>query len=267
MRLRPVGAKWRLRPDVLHGRILPTSDTPPTPSVMPRTSSTIITLRPSTVRNVLLVGVAVVFALDFVMIPLQYALHLDIPTAIAGRLDSDTERSIATLYSLGLLALASAVCAAIARLGAPRRRAWWSLSAIFLFLTVDEFLQVHEGLTVPVREAVGATGYLFFAWIIPYFLACVALLILLMPWLRGLPRDTRRGFLAAAAIYGLGVFVLEALSAHHWLAAGERIDLYYDISTAFEEGCEMLGVVVFVYFALAYAASLSETVTVRLEDN
>lgn len=125
---------------------------------------------------------------------------------------------------------------------------------------------IHEGVGRVLHEAFGSSGLLYFAWIVPYAFACLVLFLLALPWLRGLPRETRRGFLWAAALYGAAVFVLEALAGYYWTGNGGHSDLLVETFTGLEEGLEMLGLTLFIYHVVAYLGSLHPEVVVVAED-
>ena len=94
--------------------------------------------------------------------------------------DFDYECNIPTLYSSIALIISSALLFLIA-LNCKKKKSsyipWLGLSLIFLFLSIDEINSIHEKLTVPFREMLGASGFLYFTWVIPYGLALAVFII------------------------------------------------------------------------------------------
>ncbi|MCF6183902.1 MAG: hypothetical protein L3J56_04600, partial [Bacteroidales bacterium] len=45
-------------------------------------------------------------------------------------------------------------------------RYWLFLSCIFMFLSLDEMISLHEKLIVPLRVGLNLEGYLYFSWVI-----------------------------------------------------------------------------------------------------
>src|SRR3954451_16454354 len=86
-------------------------------------------------------------------------------------LDVDVEQSaftwlsVVSLFSAAAIVLSNADRALIAR----RRFVWhwYFLSAIFFFLSFDEFAGVHERLSRAIVTRFHPTGYLHFAWAAP----------------------------------------------------------------------------------------------------
>lgn len=175
---------------------------------------------------------------------------------------SDT--SVPAWYSSVALLLCSMLLAVIA---AARRRdggrfglRWAGLSLIFLYLSADEMLRLHERASDKVVQPVfgyldmEASGLLNYPWIALYGpLVLVFALVYFGFWL-ALPPRTRVLFLAAGALFVGGGIGVEALNALYDDLYGHE-SLVAEAMTHLEELSEMLGVVVFVYALLSYAAS------------
>ena len=94
--------------------------------------------------------------------------------------DFNSERNIPTLYSSIALIFSSILLAVIAfeskKLDRPHI-SWLGLSLIFLFLSIDEMASIHESLIFPVRNFFGTSGFLYYAWVIPYGVVLVFFII------------------------------------------------------------------------------------------
>ncbi|NET34947.1 MAG: hypothetical protein F6K19_23465 [Cyanothece sp. SIO1E1] len=178
--------------------------------------------------------------------------------------DFNTENSFPTLYSFIILLLSAGLLGLIGMLSrqqGKRGRGWFILSLVFLFLAVDETLMIHEALMVPVRETLNTTGFLYYAWIIPYSILLVLLFFILLPFIVKLPNDTRRNFFLAGFIFVAGAIGVEAITGWHVTAAGDK-NLVYEILYTIEELLEMVGIVLFIYALLNHISRYTHLATI-----
>ena len=170
-------------------------------------------------------------------------------------LDVGAEQSIPTYFSSLNLLLSSTILFIIhqyERANNSKGASYWRfLSLLFLVLSVDEAACIHEnfanvyvylarkGVITPLLET--------HQWL-PFGLAFVLIVgVSSIPFLRLLPRGTRRGFLIAGLVFVTGALGFEFLGAL-MLKTGcvaSRSDLAYLIRRVFEEGFEMYGIAVF----------------------
>jgi hypothetical protein len=155
----------------------------------------------------------------------------------------DGEQNVPTWYQ----AVALLACAVLLGLiGAAQRRTgrarhWWALAAVFVFMSVDEVATMHERLQGVLHGRVPVGGYLHYVWIVPYGLGAVLLAVLSIRFLRGLPRATRRGFLASGGLFVGGAVVMEMLSGKYASARGEQNGTFI-LMTHIEETIEMAAI-------------------------
>jgi hypothetical protein len=175
-------------------------------------------------------------------------------------LDLNEERSAGTFYSVvGLLACAVVllVLAFAARRRDSRWRGdalWWlGLSGLFVFMSADEGLALHEVLMLPVRKALHASGVLYYAWIIPYSGLVLMIVLLYARFLLRLPRVIAIRFVLAGAVYVGGAVGLEMAAGYmvETRGYGER-SLPMEIEYLVEETLEMLGAGYFLTALLRY---------------
>ncbi len=165
----------------------------------------------------------------------------------------DGEGNIPSWYSASLLLLCSLLLSLITvahrKHGSGPVVHWLLLSLIFAFLSLDETAQLHELAISPLRGMFGATGFLYYAWIVPAGV-CVALFVLgYLRFLAKLPARTRRLFVAAGAIFVGGAIGVEAVSGMQASVHGEQ-NLKYHLIITLEELLEMAGLLVFIYALL-----------------
>lgn len=144
-------------------------------------------------------------------------------------------------------------------------RHWGALALIFIFLAIDEAASVHELLIEPVRALLGTSGALYFAWVIPYGLAVLAVAIAYSRFMLALPRRTALLFLGAALLFVGGALGLEMLAPYRfdWT---EPLSMPVFVNLLFEETFEMLGSAMFIYALLDYLGRRNARIEFRFGD-
>jgi hypothetical protein len=170
-----------------------------------------------------------------------------------GILSLDGEKNIPAMYSTVLLWFNAFIFLCIT--GVVPRKAygksyWFGLFLIFLFLGLDESIEIHERCMEVVKNVVGASGIFHFSWVIPYGLGLMALGLLYLKFYLKLPKDTRILMFVAAVLFVGGAMGIEMLSGLIIESLGKGV-VYY-IAVMFEEGLEMAGSIVLIYTFLRY---------------
>lgn len=140
---------------------------------------------------------------------------------------------------------------------------WAGLSALFIFLSVDEALAIHEGTTRPLRSALNTGGYLFYAWVIPYAIGLVILGLVYFRFFTNLPRKTLALFGVAFLVFVSGAIGMELIGGPIDWQYGRDSPPYALVSTI-EEILEMSGVVIFIYALLAYITDEFDEVRITI---
>lgn len=179
----------------------------------------------------------------------------------------DEEVNFPTLYSSSALLVSSALLAIIAyakKLAGERYVQYWgALSIIFMVLSLDEFLGLHEKVIEPLRHTLKAGGLFYYTWVIPGAIFVLVCLLSFMRFLAALPVKTRRVILIAATVYiggALGVEMLDGYYAQMY----SNDNMMYSILTTIEESMEMLGIVIFIYALLSYVSSFMKGVSLQI---
>ena len=183
--------------------------------------------------------------------------------------DVGIEGNIPTIYSVLALVVASLVTffvAYAARSSSDKDgRYWFFLACVLLFLAFDEGATIHEHVGDLFESYYGglATGFLYWLWVVPYGIAVIWLGAALFPFLLRLPAQTRNGCVGAGLIFIGGAIGVEMISASvyelHDGSSGKPLK-YYLLYTL-EEFMEMLGVVIYIYYAHSFLAGM----TTRIE--
>jgi hypothetical protein len=165
------------------------------------------------------------------------------------------EANLPTAFSSGLLLFSGLLLGTVAlqkrRSGAPFAFQWALLSAVFLFLGLDEVASIHDNISKPLNRLYKTEGALMYVWVVPYGLAVAFLFLSLLKFLFQLPAATRRLFLLAGFLYvgaAMGIEIIQAFTN----SQGSNISPLAFMSVTVEEGTEMIGMVVFIYALLSY---------------
>lgn len=183
------------------------------------------------------------------------------------RLDPDEDPSLGAWFSSAALLAAASLTALI---GLKKRRRhdpfaahWIGLAGLFVLLSIDESIEIHEMASHTLQVALNTGGLLYHAWIIPGSIFVVLLAIVYCRFLWDLEKRTRRLFILSAVIFVAGALGLEAVSAPLWQHNAQN-SLTYTLVISVEELLEMLGVVLFIYALLDYVRAHLGRICVRL---
>ena len=165
----------------------------------------------------------------------------------------DEEGNIPTWYSSSILLICAGLLAiiSIASRGSVYRLQWAVLSLVFLYLSADEAIMIHEKVNLAVGVLFPLDEFLPYAWIIVYAPLVLIFGLAYLKFVRDLSSETKRLFVVAGVLYVTGALGMEAIGGAYATLYGGS-DVVYSLITHFEETLEMLGVVVFFYALLLY---------------
>lgn len=129
-------------------------------------------------------------------------------------------------------------------------RARWILSAVLLFLALDEWVSIHERLDAFMKTLADFSGALSHAWVLPYGIGLLACLVVLLPWGLRQSRAIQLNFAAAVAVYAAGALGCEVLHACYF--AGDLpqsvpiTPLGGDLIATLEEMLELTGLLLLI---------------------
>jgi hypothetical protein len=198
----------------------------------------------------------------------KYCFGHDYVYGLVRLFNFDTEQNIPTLYSTIALLFSSILVSLIAfrrkQLQIPYIP-WLWLSLIFLFMSIDEASSIHELLVRPAREISEPSGVFYHAWVVPYGLALVVLIIAYSKFLFELPKRIMTLFLISGAIFVLGSVGFECLAGRHVELYGS-MNILYDIMSTCEELLEMIGIALFIYALLTYISNEFEDIVISITE-
>ena len=111
--------------------------------------------------------------------------------------DMNVENNVPTFFSAFILVTSAVLLTVITSQSTADRYAghWKWLVIIFTFMAIDEDAALHELLIEPVRDLLPVSGPLYFAWVIPYGLAVLAIGVLYLRFVWSLTARTRGLFI------------------------------------------------------------------------
>jgi hypothetical protein len=168
--------------------------------------------------------------------------------------DMNVENNVPTFFSAFILVTSAVLLTVITSQSTADRYAghWKWLAIIFAFMALDEDAALHELLIEPVRDLLPVSGPLYFAWVIPYGLAVLAIGVLYLRFVWSLTARTRGLFIGAGSLYLAGALGFESIGGWYFSRHGEMEDLRYSLLVATEEFLEMSGIILFIYALLDY---------------
>ena len=157
------------------------------------------------------------------------------------------EGNIAAYFSALLILLVSLCSWLLYRTTLNKRlkKGWLLTSGLFFFLSWDEASQIHEKFNKSFHALLGGgdQGIFNFAWVIPYSVLVVLVGLVLIPFIRVLPRKLFIKLAFAGIVYVMGAIGMEMISA-----TIEYKSSWYMLVTSIEESMEITGMILFLYF-------------------
>lgn len=203
----------------------------------------------------LFVGVAALVSLDVLITIGHFVLGVTLPVGVAHAIDLAAEGSIPTWYASAQLLLAALLLGLITtnkrRQRDSYRLAWAALAVGFAYLSLDEAAEIHEMWGLMVGDSVGQTGIFYYQWVVVALVLLPVLLLVFWRFLAHLDSRTRFGMVLSGVVFLGGAVGLELVGGA--LAAnGGRGSYSYAMLNAAENGCELLGIAMFIATLLRY---------------
>ena len=206
-----------------------------------------------------------------IMLATIFSDNLNLPRDLNRFLNVGSEKSLPTWYSSIALLFCALLLGIIAQFKKHAKDAFakhWSLLAIiFALLSLDEIATIHELASIPMREALGATGVFYFAWVIPAGVLVILLGLFFLRFVQHLDKKTRILFIVSGFVFLSGAIAIEMLAASLYedYQAGLRSVIAYEKVTELEEFFEMGGIVLFIYTLLAYIRKTFKGIDIRFD--
>lgn len=147
---------------------------------------------------------------------------------------------------------------------ASTRASWIATSVLMVLLGFDEFSQLHERLTEPVRTALHTSGALYYAWVIPYALALPLILVALWKSFASMPSSARRQVMIAACVFLTGGIGFEMLGALYTSTTHLADDWIYNGLATVEEVLEQVGMLLGLRALLQVLAASKDQIQIEI---
>lgn len=177
--------------------------------------------------------------------------------------DLDREGNIPTLFSSFQLLFASLILLFNYKTAHTKNGYWLFLSGIFLFLCIDETVQIHETLiNLKPQVELFKKSTLEYVWVFPYLIMVVLLAIFLKRFIFSLPARTRNLMILSGFIFVGGAIGVEMIHDLLKVQNGGVENLPLKLLICLEETCEMTGVTIFIYALLDYITPNKSSITI-----
>ena len=141
--------------------------------------------------------------------------------------------------------------------GAPFVRHWRGLSIVFAYISIDEFVTLHEEM----NAWFDLSGALYFGWVIPASILVSLFVLTYLRFLLHLPQVTRFRFIRTGAVFVGGAMGVE-LVLGYWTDLHGSHNLGYAVIDWVEETMEMTGAALFLSALVAVLADQTGQVRV-----
>lgn len=180
---------------------------------------------------------------------LVLVLDVDDFQLLFARIDLNAEGSIPAWFSSALLGAGGALAVVLGLHGRAAKDPYWGmwmlLGLIFIGMSMDETVSLHETLGGMVQRQTNWGGLLYYSWVAPGLAAVAVMGLIYLKFMLALDARTRSRLIVAATFYLAGALGVEMLSAVRD-ETYSQLDVMYNLLVAFEEGCEMVGSILFV---------------------
>lgn len=232
-----------------------------------------VTLKPRRVVRVLGAIVTLLTLADAAVLLIKFRLHHDHLFGLTPFFDFNREGNAPAFYSACALLFAAALLLVIAgdarQRAEPWHRHWRGLGLIFVFLGIDEAVEIHGLLTEPIGLLIDTPGPLIFAWVIPYAILTVVFVLVYAPFTWSLPAPLRRRLVLAGIVYVAGALGMELVgaaivSAQGGVAGGGLEHWAHAVAYTIEEALEMIGVIILIHALLRDLEERGTVVSLRI---
>jgi len=186
---------------------------------------------------------------------------------LMNRFDLGFEPSIPNWYSSCTLLAASGLLVLTGLVKRQEKdryyRYWHFLGFVFLVLSIDEGVRLHEMIHTVMIQWRQWHGVLHFPWVIPAGIFVAVLGACYIPFLWHIERGTAILFMVAGAVYITGVLGMDMAGAVVIEQQGEA-SVYHTWTQLFEELFEMLGMVLFLYALIDHLGRAAGRLQLRI---
>ncbi|MEJ8757231.1 hypothetical protein WG947_09510 [Pontibacter sp. H259] len=228
-----------------------------TPEVIAAKTNTTIDLQIGSGAIVMVIGAITVLlsSLSLLGTCIKFLTGHDSVFGFIPTFNLDTEGNIPTYFSALLLLLVAGLMQYIAihkkSANDAFARQWAVLSYIFIYMSVDEAVEIHGMLMRPLNSLYVFGDFFHFSWVVVGIGLLAVAAIYFLRFYLALNLKYKRQFLAAAVVYISGLIGMELIGGAYAHSFGEA-NITYELITTLEETFEMAGIVLLIRTLLCY---------------
>ena len=183
----------------------------------------------------------------------------------------DREVNFPTLYTVLILYLCSFLIKHIRQSDYEQGKTnllkyWKTLRYVFIYLALDEALQIHEIFIIP-DLGKQLPGLFHFVWVVPYGLVALYFVNYFWKFVFLLPPKTRNNFILSGAIYIGAALGLEMVEGVWVRIAGGMQNLVYALISSVEEMLEIVAILLLINTLLNYIIKYNQEQEFSVELN
>jgi hypothetical protein len=175
------------------------------------------------------------------------------------------ENNIPAIFSFALLLVTAILLYYIGQaiLDKKKKKYWKGLSIIFVFLALDEILEIHEKVDSYIRlnhfnDVLNISEYV---WVIPYSLLVLIVGLLYLKFVLQLPPKIRNLFFITGSLYVFAAIGIDSIQG--FIQMHELNHFYYWLLTTIEEPIEMCSIILFIYALLNYISPIDNRIYIK----
>ncbi len=246
----------------------PTKSTPPKARQSSVSSQSperiIIPIKPRTIGIWLFSGIITLVTMHVAMMILHRHFDHRYTETLFEMFALDNEGNLPAYFSAGILGISAALFWTVAKASAskpdPQTKWWYGLFLCFMYLSLDEAVQIHERFdSNSLLSFMNTSGLLAWAWVIPYGIIAIAFGVIYFRFWLSLPTKYRILFGLCGGFYVMGAIGFEMLGAREY-DVNQKFTTLYDVIYTTEETIEMSSIAALIVVLLSYISSQFKTV-------
>jgi len=123
---------------------------------------------------------------------------------------------------------------------------WKGLAVLFVFVSMDEFIMIHEKLGGVLSIFISTSGVWTFNWIILYGILGLIIMALYARFFLRLPAFLQKRLMLAGALFFLGAFVGEMIEGAIYHQTGGQKPPHFYVVASLEEVLELCGALIII---------------------
>ena len=144
------------------------------------------------------------------------------------------------------------------------------LSFLFFYIGLDEIFCLHEQFVNPLKNLLNTSGYLHYAWVIPYGILVIIISLFFYSFINTFPTNIRNTIFLSGFIYVLGEMIFESISGNIISLYGNESTLIqpqifnYSFLVTIEESLGLFGILLFNYALLKLLKIKNERIKIMI---